>query len=292
MKKLFEHLLTSILLITSIILGLTFWLNIKYSFNLLSVEHWTELSRLQASHTHILPGFYISLFIATFILILGLYVIFRPKFRKFQCQKSPSTNDVIKTTNTPSISEISEKHEEHKVDSVPAMVRPPRLNIPKNIIQFNDKRTDTTIQQDTTNNESSSKDNHDILIKNVPSVGYIIKDSPTVSGFTPDIIVIGHNETIYIGGINPDVQKLQKFITNIESVFSDTLEDIEINVIGFSISTNLSNEQTDILTFNTSEEFGNYLSQQVDMDLIETDKENFEAYSEYIDTVLSFLGHK
>lgn len=127
MKKYLETFLLSVLLGTSVLLGLAFWLNIKFNFNLFSAHHWNELAKLQVSHTPINIVFYISMGVALFILIFGLYMIFRPRFRKITITNNVNTVESI----TPI---IPEKTTEPQV-SRPAtfLQQPPKLHLPKNM---------------------------------------------------------------------------------------------------------------------------------------------------------------
>ena len=78
MNKQIEHLLLSVLACISVLLGLTFWLNTQFGFNLFSSQHWHELASIQASNAPIAKSFYISMFVAVFILVFCLYIINRP----------------------------------------------------------------------------------------------------------------------------------------------------------------------------------------------------------------------
>ena len=74
MKKQFEHFLLSVLLGTSVLLALTFWLNIKFGFNCLSATHWATLASLQASQTPINKDFYLSIGVAIFVFAASVAV--------------------------------------------------------------------------------------------------------------------------------------------------------------------------------------------------------------------------
>ena len=82
MRSRLERILLLLLLGSSVLLGLCFWLNTIFSFNLFNKEHWSELSRLQAEQIPISSGFYTSIGIAIFIFVFGLGVIYAPVIKR------------------------------------------------------------------------------------------------------------------------------------------------------------------------------------------------------------------
>ena len=136
MNKHLEKILAAILLSTSVLLGLSFWLNTKFSFNIFYAKHWDKLAKLQVSHAPVNNIFYVSIGVAIFIFIVGLYIIFRPRFRRIfkknpkdlppqpqpeqNTQVSPSNEQETSTADTPITPTILLK-------------QPPKLKLPKNI---------------------------------------------------------------------------------------------------------------------------------------------------------------
>ena len=84
MKNKFDNILFAILWILVSILGMTFWFNSRFGFNLFYGAHWHHLAYMQASRSPIKPTFYISLVVGVFIMIYGLYLIIRPRLRKIK----------------------------------------------------------------------------------------------------------------------------------------------------------------------------------------------------------------
>ena len=84
MRNKLDNLLLGLLWILVSLLGLCFWFNIQFGFNLLSSSHWQHLSYMQATRTPITPLFYISLVIGVLFIFVGLYMVIRPKFRKIK----------------------------------------------------------------------------------------------------------------------------------------------------------------------------------------------------------------
>ena len=88
MTKKFGNILLGLLWLMTITLATTFWMNIKYGFNIFSAAHWAYLSELQAYRTQIKLDFYISLIAAIIIGLTGLYFLLRPKLQTFFIEPS------------------------------------------------------------------------------------------------------------------------------------------------------------------------------------------------------------
>ena len=122
------------------------------------------------------------------------------------------------------------------------------------------------------------------------SNGYTVKTNPTISGFVTNLFAIGHEEILWIGGVDCDMNMLKKAITKLNSVFSDTLPDIQINIFGFLLDTaNRYSPDEDILVFHSTDEIQQYVSQNPDKNSDSEDTENFDAYSDYIDTIIQYI---
>ena len=75
-------------------------------------------------------------------------------------------------------------------------------------------------------------------------------------------------------------------------MFSDTLEDITITTHGFVIAPSDADAPSpNILTFATVEDLRNYMHQHPNPPLDTDMAENFDAFSEYISTVIDYIGH-
>ena len=81
-------------------------------------------------------------------------------------------------------------------------------------------------------------------------------------------------------------------IEKLEQIFADTLEDIYINVNGFVINAidASTSEFQDILMFNSISELEDYINGVPNAPIPDDEKEDFEAYSQYIDTVINYIG--
>ena len=289
MKKNFESVLLSILLGISILMGLSFWLNIKFGFNLFCAKHWDELSRLQATHTPVNPVFYVSVGLAIFIFIFGLYMIYKPKFKNIfkiniKTKQLPEQKNIsVQQPESKNIKEPEQKIQEPQLN----LSRPHRLNLPKNINEIAATKYSEITPK--VNQEDTTKYN-DTLAEIFKNNNYIVKKNPVISGFTPNLFAIGANEVLWIGGIDCDTDKIKNSITKLSNVFSDTLSDIQINIKAFLIDTMKHyNSDDQIQVFNTIDELKEFITNNPSREIADAEQEEFNAYSEYIDTIIQYI---
>ncbi len=308
MRKFFEHLLLSILLIISVVLGMTFWLNTKFGFNLLSAKHWQELASLQAAHTPIDKTFYISLGVGVFILIFGLYLIFRPRFRKLPkpvisqqpipqqpvvVQKQPEPKQVQQ--NQPVQNTQPEPHPQEQDVPVSALMnRPPKLNLPKNMEAL--AQNNYMKQQNSVSDNNVSQQNTTIYDQELRNIfeqnSYVVKPNLTISGLKTNLFAIGNHEVLWMGAVDCDMNKLKASIGKLRDLFEETLEDIPINIFAFILDTkNVYTPSDDIMVFHSIEEISEFISNNPADNIDEDEKENFDAYSDYIDNIISMAPH-
>ena len=297
MNKQIERLLLSVLCTTSVLLALTFWLNTYFGFNLFSSVHWHELSVIQASGESVSKSFYVSFGVAILVLIICFNVIYRPKRIKIIVPVTPEKpiekKQESKTEQTTIQSDVPAKEKSAQTpESKPLpkepiinniqLTRPPKLNLPKNITQI----AATQHSAPTVDNEKFDSELDSIFSEN----SFLIKKSPNISGLKLNLFAIGANEIVWIGGVNCDIEKLKAAIEKLESIFTDTLEDIPITVNAFLIDT-LKKYDSDsrVHVFHSIDDVRKYISENPGDEIPENDREDFDAYSDYIDTVLSLL---
>lgn len=328
MRKTFEHFLLFILLTVSVLLGLTFWLNTNFGFNLFSAAHWAELSSLQASHTPINKDFYLSIGVAIFVFIVGLYAIFGPHFRKIKINKpkqivtpapvpikTTATVPIVPETtqNTPDLSEKIEPEQKlepvtpepqiqpitpQKTDTpqttpstIPAALnlsRPPKLHLPKNMAQIVASQHETASKVIIQQQESSQYDAE--ISKIFTDNFYVTKNNPTISGVKLNLFAIGGGEIVWVGGVNCSPETITPAISRLHKVFSETLEDIPITIKSFILDTNNTYKSSDeIIVFHSLDELSDFIAKNPGQQIPDSDREDFDAYSDYIDTVLTML---
>lgn len=289
MKNKFEHILLSLLLGTSILLGLSFWLNTNYGFNLFSQKHWAELAQLQATHTPVSHGFYISIIVAIVIFVMGIYAVYHHKTSK------PNANTIKYQPNNilPPVQNTDNKIKSDSPVPVPniPIARPPRLNLPNNMAQIvAQKQSEKKSNLSTPQNNVQQNPYTPLISKIFSENGYLVKQNPKISGFTPDLFAIGTNEILWIGTTDTKTDDLQHAIDKLRSVFQETLEDIQININAFVLDTMNQCQPTDsILIFKSIDELQTFISENPAEKITDDERDNFNSYSEYIDTVIQYI---
>lgn len=314
MKRKFEHFLLSILFGTSVLMALTFWLNINFGFNCLSVSHWTQLASLQATGTPINKDFYLSIGIGIIVFLFGLYIINRPRFRKIPKMPQSVKNEPVVSLAKPETAPLptiqQPKQEQDILESVPVqqpieekqetsntpvavpngipLVRPPKLKLPTNI----SKMAATQYQQqenDLIKQQQLEKQNAEI-VQIFTDNNYVVKKNPTIGKLKTNLFAIGNNEKIWMGAIDCDIESMQSAIKQLQDIFTETLEDIEIHVNAFILDTLGKYSATDnIEVFHTIAELNEFISKNPGDEIEDYEQDNFNAYSEYIDTVITML---
>lgn len=312
MRNRLDNILLGTLWLLAATLGTSFWLNTKFGFNIFSAPHWQYLAYLQASKTPVAASFYISLGVAIFITIFGLYFLIQPKFRKIvlpiikvkKVNEKPQPRVDSKPEPTNHQSDASEIITMPKPEQQPAQqiqptpvaapqnnpLRPPHLNLPTT----NSYSAAPITQSAPTTNTSSGNDADNNAIREIFSQnGYIVKNNPYINRWRPNLLAIGTNEVLWIGAVGATTTQVRAAIDKLNQIFSDTLDDVYISINGFSI--NAPDAQTtefqDILLFNTINDLDTYMKQHPNSQPTAEEQENFDAYSEYIDTVIGYIGN-
>ena len=310
MKKYIERILLTILCATTILLGLTFWLNTNFGFNLFSATHWHELSVIQAHGESISGAFYLSIGIAILLFIICLNIIYRPRTIKItppvvieqkpdspkktesvpiekDIQKEPKAETITPTTTPPQIPQQQTMPQTVQRSFVDTST-PPKLylNLPKNMAQIAAMQHANQTSATASDNDKFDPELEKIFTEN----NFLVKKNPTILGLKLNLFAIGANEIVWMGGVNCDIEKLKSAIEKLDSVFSETLEDIPITVNPFTLDT-LKRYESDsrVKIFHDMEDLRKYISENPAEDISDSDHADFNAYSDYIDTVLTLL---
>ena len=288
MKNKLEYILLSILLGLSVLLGLSFWLNTFFNFNIFCATHWDEFAKLQATQTPISIGFYISFAVAISIFIIGMLFIYR------------SGQRTVITKDKELVPLISEKLpaqrqddliEKKPIEPVVSVDRPPRLNLPNNMAQIVHQNHASKQEQALQQNTPSESPYNPIISEIFSNAGYIVKSNPKMAGFVPNLFAIGNNEIVWIGGVDCDIEKMMAGIQKLDSVFKETLEDIQIHINAFILDTlnRYDSTNTDLLIFKSVDELKAFIEEHTADSIEEFDQESFDSYSEYIDTIIKYI---
>ena len=295
MKDKINKILIGLLWLLATSLAATFWFNTQYGFNFFSLQHWQYLAYMQASGQPIKASFYISLALVILVSVFGLYILLQPLRRRIvlpiidRSTPSPMPTPAQPTSNQPTQSIIMHEPETVSVptpardepNTEPTLARPPRLNIqpPRNNLP-------TVPLQSTTRSEPKQDDGE---IRNIfESAGYVVKGAPRIKNVQTSVIAIGGGEVLWLGATNVSDSDMQSAIKTLNGVFTDTLEDIEINIKAFIIG-NTENGDNDIMHFANVNELRSYIAEHPNPPLDDDESENFDAYSAYIGTVIDYI---
>ena len=124
------------------------------------------------------------------------------------------------------------------------------------------------------------------------SADYTTKETPRIGNVNIALLAIGADENLWVGAVGVTTDAMQGVIEKLQDIFTDTLEDIEINTHGFIISAPDASAPSapEILTFDTIGDLRQYMEEHKNPPLNEDERENFEAFSSYISTVIEYIG--
>lgn len=315
MKKNFENILLGLLWLLAATLGTTFWFNTRFGFNLFSGAHWDYLATQQATRAPISFWFYFSFVAATVITLFVLYLLIRPHKRNIKISTpqaknfSQSTPTIITPTTNTDASQIhivpgTTQHVIPAPDMPPAPPippRPPRLNIaPSNTFapavsstpNVNNTITTNTVPvvQNAPQSQQQQKQDWPEIREIFSMAGYVIKPEPFINGKKMALLAIGTDEVLYLGAVGISTSDMTGCVNKLKRLFHDTLEEIEITVHAFVLNPTDTDNVSDILTFDSINSLRDYMNNHRNAPLAADDAENFTAYSEYITTVIEYIG--
>lgn len=307
MNKKIDNILLGVLWLLAATLGTCFWFNMRFGFNLFSGAHWDYLATQQATRSPVSFWFYFSFIAATFITLFVLYMLIRPRRRNIQIsapQKPSATNNApTQSTDASQINIIPtpDTHTPAPVPEKPAISmppRPPRLNIaPANTFAPAQSAPTTAItpMPATTmpapqKTQTPTKQDWPEIREIFSMAGYVIKSEPFINGKKMALFAIGTDEVLWMGTVGTSTSDMRGCVNKLTKLFSDTLDGIEIHVNAFVLNPSDNTNESDILTFDSVEDLRKYISEHRNPPLDADDAENFTAYSEYITTVIEYIG--
>lgn len=284
----------------AMVLALDFCLNTIYNFNIFSDAHWQYIAEIQASHTQIATGFYISITVAIVLWISGLYIIFRPRFRKIKLSHSaPETHETQKIeikneSPAPVLPPVitEQKNEVPPQSTAPKFVRPPHLHI--------QSATFTAPKQNTQKKEPQKPEQQKPLytheIREIfENANYRVINPKPIKKTPISLIALGANETLWIGAVNISHEQMADVMLELKSVFDETLQDIEIDINAFIINPSDNDAVDAILDFDSLKSLSDTISENPntpESDNNDDDGNSMDAFAGYIETVLTYLGNK
>jgi len=120
--------------------------------------------------------------------------------------------------------------------------------------------------------------------------GYNVCDLIRINGKYPAIVAIGTNEKLFIATLVDDRDTLQNILKRIDLCFADTLEGINIHTRILCVSNKNVDLGDRVIRFASTGAMNKYLMDRKNIQPKTTrDRDDFDAYSEYITNVVDYL---
>ncbi len=250
---------------------------------------------MQAIGQTVRPSFYISLVVLVIIMTIGFYVLLQPRLRRIalpanapapQIPTPKTPQPVAQPAPQPTVV-IAPSHDPRPATTpTDGIAQPPRLNI-NMVTSATQPRAQLAAAKSTQPNPTEQE--YTEIRKTFESAGFVPKGTPKIKGIKTAIVAIGTNEVLWIGAIGIKTGEMQRAVQTLSDVFSDTLEDIEININAFVITQTPESENSDILQFKSIDELRGYISTHPNPPIDPEETENFDAFSGYIGTVIDYV---
>ncbi len=295
MKRNFEKILLGILWLMTVTIATTFWMNVRYGFNILSAAHWEYLATLQADRASIRLGFYTSIIIAIMVGLIGLYMIVRPRFRKLKITTQTNPTPQSKQKDLPMVAY------QPGTPTRPNMARPlSPTTMHTNVHTSNNGPLPTPTTPNTTYTMPTTPPTANVnplahQISNMfESAGYNVKTSKRIGKLISPVVALGYDQSILIGVSHESDENAQDAVGTLVSIFDDTLgnsaNDMSVLVCSVEpIGTNTTDTAT-IRHFATLSEFQEFMNATQNIKPDDFDQDLFDAVSTYINTVITHLG--
>jgi hypothetical protein len=326
MKKRYEIILLDILWLSAMVLSASFWFDIRFGFNIFYKEHWHYLMIQQLTPGSVLPAFYISLLVFIIIVIFGLYLISRPHVRKidFSLNEQMPPLALPKEIVPEQIDSITLDPGHSPLPPAPSLPRPPRI-ISASQNQLPIINPLTSVSAGPTPVPVNTNDQNEKIKELFEKAGYITKEPPKINDLKLSLWAIGMDETLYIGfsdshggeitaaeggdskwqsmgtKFTSPVWTINQAVDKIRALFSETLEDeIQINIKTFVVMNNakIINRDSlekiwhafDVSVFDSIDTLTEFMNNNKNRETGSEEQEDFDAYSDYIDTVANYFN--
>lgn len=298
MKNRINNILIGLLWLLAITLGASFWFNTKYGFNIFSLPHWQYLAYMQASNQPVRASFYTSFLIFVIVAVFGLYKLLQPRFRRIVlpiidrsvqlAQKTQTTPEPIQQPQMEP-STLATTPEPKANVATPNTPRPPRLNIPT-VSRTSAPVPYVPLTTKTETKRFNPEQEYADIKQIFTSAGFVYKGAPRIKNIQTSIIAIGTGEILWIGANDISTTDMQTAVDTLRGVFTDTLDDIEININAFIIGGANNDSNDSIMHFATVDDLRTFIDTHQNVPPAADEAENFDAYSGYIGTVIEYLG--
>jgi len=330
MKKRYEILLLDALWLSAMLLFANFWFDIQFGFNIFSNAHWNYLAVQQLTPGRVLPLFYISMVGFLAVAIGGLYFISRPRVRKINFSSQPTQPSAPMGKLPEELQPLAKDPEFSPLPKAPALPRPPKIISPLQAQRRSEpteiKTQPVANTFNTTVNTAAVNTGANEKLKEIfENAGYTVKSPPKIGDLRLDLLAVGMDETLYIGIADPHTGDMTAFeggdskwtsdrgdftspvwrITTaaekVRNLFSETLDsEIQIKLKAFVVMNNANILNKDALgriwdafgaeVFESMDALAEFMQENKNREMKSEEKEDFEAYAEYIDTVADYFN--
>ena len=325
MKKRYEIILLDALWLSAILLFANFWFDIQFGFNIFSSAHWNYLAVQQLTPGRVLPLFYISMGGFLAVAVAGLYFISRPRIRKinFSVQSEQPSAPIGKLPED--LPPLAKNQEFSPLPKTPIPIRPPKIISPllaQRMPEPQEIRNQPAVNAFNTTVNTGMNEKLKEIFENA---GYTVKKPPKIGDLRLDLLAVGMDETLYIGLADPHtgdmtafeggdskwtsskgdftspVWRITQATEKIRALFSETLDsDIQIKLKAFVVMNNANILNKDSLgriwdafgadVFESMDALQEFMQEHKNRKMNSGEKEDFDAYSEYIDTVADYFN--
>jgi hypothetical protein len=323
MKIKCEIILLDTLWISAMALFASFWFDIRFGFNIFSGGHWHYLAARQASGGLIMTSFYASLAGFGLAGLIGLYFINRPRRRKIVLAEA-STDAVAPAGKLPQdLQPLALDANYSPLPGEPKLPKPPRIIGPMHSARAPAPAAASAAAPKPAVTEFADMDK--TLADIFESAGYIVKKPLRVGGLRLNLFAIGYGETLHLGLADPHggeiaateggeskwrsadgeftspVWRISQAAEKIRGLFLETLDDsIQITIKTFVVmnGANITNrellekvwEAMGVAVFDSPESLQEFAQSDKNQPAPEEEQEDFDAYSEYMDTIASYFN--
>ena len=319
-----DKLLLGTLWCTSLLLAADFWFDMRFGFNIFLRAHWRYLADIQTGPDSVAKMFYISMIAFVLILPLGLYIIARPN-RRIRIENRIQNTEYKLPTFEPSVTAPARPpqltiptHLQRQTASLAPQVQaapssravshqptlPPVNNPPMRIVPAETESAALGI---------------------VSAAEYHLRKAPTIGGIRINIWAVGTGEILLVGLIAKvngqvfareggdskwkdddgefasPVWQLAGAVEKVRALFDETLDkSLKVDIKPFVIIDGGRIANTDsvrpvwnafgIEVFNDMDALSGFMDLHRNMPPPEDEREDFEAFVEYIDTVGEYFN--
>ncbi|MDR3208592.1 MAG: hypothetical protein LBT45_01965 [Rickettsiales bacterium] len=306
-----ERFLISVLWANAAVIAALWFFNTIFGFNLFSATHWRYLAELQVAGG-VAVGFYISAVSFVVVGLAGLYMLIVPWHRKITMM--PSVYAPVSATAT------TDKPAE-TAGRIQLPERPPKLNL-NNI--FIPTKHDEIIKREVPARVVQVSETAENIKSMLSRIGFVVKESPSIGGVKPDFLAIGTDEALVVGLLcgergeivaseggdslwrannqtfKSPAWQITTIVQKLSALFLEVLDpELKVSILPFVFSDGrISNRDSvqniwdalGVKVFDDMNIFADFLEEYRPRRLDDAEKEDFGAFSDFVDNVLGYFN--